>query len=691
MKKLFYLLLAVALPVMALAQAPNNFNYQAVVRNSAGQPIVSGPVSLRFSIREGTPTGSILFQETQNKTTTANGMVSCIIGTGNLVSGAYPSNSQWSSGFKYFQVEIDPNGGSAFTDMGSTQIVSVPFANFANGAGTANALSTGATVAPNQLSAGGATNGQILQWNGSNWVPVNGGSGGGSGDITDVVAGTGMTGGGTSGSVTLNAQTSTALWNANKIQSVSVSSSSPTNGQVLQYNGSVWAPATLSGGSGGGITGITAGTGLTGGGTSGTVSITALNTTALWNANMLQGFGVSNSTPTAGKVLKFDGTNWVAGNDSTAKYLAGNGLTLSGSTFNSRWTSRGNDLHNNNSGHVSINSDTAVARFYVKNSTTRNAVLPGANYPFRSSIFGYSDTADLNFLLTSTGVLGFGKGGYTAAGVSGVSGGTGTFNMGLYSQSRVLGPTGTRNYGIYNDVRASNVFGIGIYNSIVARSTASNGIYASYNEVSGTAGATSVGGYFEVAPNNASATNYGIYAFADSGLTNVAGYFDGDVVVAGTLSKSGGTFKIDHPQDPENKYLVHSFVESPDMMNVYNGNIVTDSLGFANVQLPSYFQAENIDFKYQLTVIGVFAQAIVKEEINDNQFIIQTNVPNVKVSWQVTGVRNDKWAQQNRVVPVQEKAASAKGKYLNPEVYGKPRSAGIHYVETAGAAISEKP
>jgi hypothetical protein len=67
MKKLFYLLLAVALPVMALAQAPNNFNYQAVVRNSAGQPIVSGPVTLRFSIREGTPTGSILFQETQNK------------------------------------------------------------------------------------------------------------------------------------------------------------------------------------------------------------------------------------------------------------------------------------------------------------------------------------------------------------------------------------------------------------------------------------------------------------------------------------------------------------------------------------------------------------------------------------------------------------------------------------------------
>ena len=139
-------------------------------------------------------------------------------------------------------------------------------------------------------------------------------------------------------------------------------------------------------------------------------------------------------------------------------------------------------------------------------------------------------------------------------------------------------------------------------------------------------------------------SNYSISVYGDnngSATFNYAAYFVGDVQIDGTLSKSGGSFKIDHPQDPANKYLVHSFVESPDMMNIYNGNVTTDNSGIAEVSLPSYFEALNIDFRYQLTVIGQFAQAIIKEEISGNHFTIQTDKPNVKVSWQVTGVRND--------------------------------------------------
>jgi hypothetical protein len=89
---------------------------------------------------------------------------------------------------------------------------------------------------------------------------------------------------------------------------------------------------------------------------------------------------------------------------------------------------------------------------------------------------------------------------------------------------------------------------------------------------------------------------------------SVAGYFEGDVHVTGTLSKSGGSFQIDHPLDPENKYLYHSFVESPDMMNVYNGNVTTDSRGFAHITMPDWFEALNGDFRYQLTTIGQPAQ-----------------------------------------------------------------------------------
>ena len=143
-----------------------------------------------------------------------------------------------------------------------------------------------------------------------------------------------------------------------------------------------------------------------------------------------------------------------------------------------------------------------------------------------------------------------------------------------------------------------------------------------------------------------------------------------DLDVTGTLSKGGGTFKIDHPLDPANKYLYHSFVESPDMMNIYNGNVITNSNGIAKVKMPNYFKALNKEFRYQLTVIGSFAQAIIAKEINNNSFEIKTSKPNVKVSWMVTGVRKDAWANKNRVVPEVDKTWE-KGYFIHPELYGE--------------------
>ncbi len=121
---------------------------------------------------------------------------------------------------------------------------------------------------------------------------------------------------------------------------------------------------------------------------------------------------------------------------------------------------------------------------------------------------------------------------------------------------------------------------------------------------------------------------------------------NGHAQVNGSLSVTGSKqFKIDHPLDPVNKYLVHSCIESPDMMNIYNGNVTTDDKGSAIVNLPSYFEALNRDYRYQLTVLGQFAEAIVAEEIADNRFAIKTDKPGVKVSWQVTGIRQDAWAK----------------------------------------------
>ena len=163
-----------------------------------------------------------------------------------------------------------------------------------------------------------------------------------------------------------------------------------------------------------------------------------------------------------------------------------------------------------------------------------------------------------------------------------------------------------------------------------------------------------------------------------SGPSNIAGNLQvgGNLSVSGTLSKGAGMFKIDHPLDPQNKYLQHSFVESPDMMNVYNGNIVLDDRGEGTVILPPYFEALNGGFRYQLTCIGGFAPIFVAEEIQENRFKIAGGDPQMRVSWQVTGIRQDPYAQANRIPVEKEKPEAERGGYLHPEVYGVAEAIG---------------
>ena len=154
-----------------------------------------------------------------------------------------------------------------------------------------------------------------------------------------------------------------------------------------------------------------------------------------------------------------------------------------------------------------------------------------------------------------------------------------------------------------------------------------------------------------------------------------AGWFVGNVLIQGTLSKSAGSFTIDHPLDPANQTLSHSFVESPDMMNVYNGNVVLDKNGEAWVQLPEWFEALNKDYRYQLTCIGGFAPVYIATEIANNRFQIGGGKPGLKVSWQVTGIRRDPYAEMYRIVVEQKKAEP--GTYLCPECYGLPKTMGM--------------
>jgi len=207
--------------------------------------------------------------------------------------------------------------------------------------------------------------------------------------------------------------------------------------------------------------------------------------------------------------------------------------------------------------------------------------------------------------------------------------------------------------------------GVGVYGTSFAGGSATKAIWgkALGSNSNGVVGEASVGA--------------GAYAIWGISTTGYAGVFSGKVLVSGNLSKGGGSFRIDHPLDPENKYLSHSFVESPDMMNIYNGNVTTGANGRAVVRLPRYFAALNRDFRYQLTVIGAMAQAIVEREIEGGRFTIRTSQPQVKVSWQVTGIRKDPYANQNRIKVEENKPRAERGLYLHPKAYGKPVSAGV--------------
>jgi hypothetical protein len=151
----------------------------------------------------------------------------------------------------------------------------------------------------------------------------------------------------------------------------------------------------------------------------------------------------------------------------------------------------------------------------------------------------------------------------------------------------------------------------------------------------------------------------------------------GNVTIPGTLTATVKNFKIDHPLDPTNKYLYHSSVESPDMLNVYAGNAVLDGQGRAAVQLPSYFQALNRDYTYKLTCIGGYSPVYIVGEIADNRFEIAGGQPGLKVSWQVTGIRQDAYAKAHPLVVEQEKPAGEKGFYLHPIEWGQPLEKGI--------------
>ncbi len=251
------------------------------------------------------------------------------------------------------------------------------------------------------------------------------------------------------------------------------------------------------------------------------------------------------------------------------------------------------------------------------------------------------------------------------------------------SQSNTYGAVWASNSGVAASVLASNSNASGgdaIFatsatgDGIEAKCTASNcqnGVYGFTTNPNASCvigqSTASIQGFGVV--GRSYGTGRGVYGeLASPAAGGYAGFFQGATHVNGTLSKLSGTFKIDHPQDPANKFLVHSFVESPEMKNVYDGVATLGSDGSATVTLPSYFESLNSDFRYQLTPIGAPANLYVRREVVGGSFEIAGGLAGLRVSWQLTGVRKDAWAKANPIVVEQPKQGNERGRYLVPEL-----------------------
>lgn len=236
-------------------------------------------------------------------------------------------------------------------------------------------------------------------------------------------------------------------------------------------------------------------------------------------------------------------------------------------------------------------------------------------------------------------------------------------------------------------VYATSTSGIGTYAvsgsnaAIYGYSTGDYGVDGrSFNSIGVYGQSYSSGGMWGVGPyigvqgnaNGSDANRQAVRGDNNGSATGYAGLFYGNTWVAGTFYKNAGAFRIDHPLDPANKYLNHSFVESPDMKNIYDGVTTLDASGAAVVELPAWFEALNQDFRYQLTAIGAPGPNLyIAQEIKDNRFTIAGGAPGMKVSWQVTGIRHDPYAEANRIPVEQDKTAEERGSYIYPAGYGE--------------------
>ena len=384
----------------------------------------------------------------------------------------------------------------------------------------------------------------------------------------------------------------------------------------------------------------------------------------------------------------WDGTQWVqigAGSSSSCNTLeeayncGGNGA---GRTIATDYGAIQLTLSNTTNGTIGlqVNSTAGTSSAPTSAISTQNSAFGGAVYGENTNSSNPYNTIEASTNSSNQ---------YTSA-VAGYYDGT-SQGIGVYGSIYNSSSTGVAGVmGVNNRTNGGHgVYGQGV-NGVVGESANING-YGVWGSNSATTdpgtGVAGIGVTGVAGQSTNTTLSYGLYSYDDGGIYN-------QLDVGGNFS-AGGTksFRIDNPNDPDNKFLVHFCAESPEVLNIYRGTTILNNNGEATVTLPDYFEKINKNFSYSLTPVGNAAPNIfVKQKIKNGKFIIAGGNPNQEIDWVVYAERNDKYLQKNPEVrnTQPEKTGRYKGKYVHPELYGKSKEQSILYKPSL-KVLNDKP